>query len=88
MKKKDLVDLVSTETGYTKSSVLEVIDSAFRNIKKEVLKGGKAGFVGFGSFVVRKRAARVGTNPNTGEKIKIKSSKAIRFLPSSMWNPK
>lgn len=88
MKKKDLVDLVSTETGYTKASVQHVIDSVFENIKSAVSKGEKAGFVGFGSFVVKKRSARKGINPNTGEKIKIKASKRAGFLPSSLWKVK
>lgn len=72
---KDLAkkcDLSVTKAGDLVSSILEIIT-------KSLAKGEDVVFVGFGTFAVKKRLARVGRNPQTGEKIKIAARKVVRF---------
>lgn len=63
----------------SKKATEEVVDAIFANVKTALKKSGKFSFPGFGSFSVRKRAARTGRNPRTGETIKIKASKTVGF---------
>ena len=79
MNKAELISAIAAETGATKKSVEEMVNS-FVNVVTETLKSGdKVQLVGFGSFEVRKRAARKGRNPQTKEEIKIPASKAPVF---------
>ena len=79
MNKAELVAAVAAKTGDTKKSAESNVN-AFIEVVKEALKGGeKIQLVGFGSFEVRKRAARKGRNPQTKEEIKIPASKAPVF---------
>ena len=79
MNKSDLVVAISAKTGSTKKEA-EVALNAFVEVVTEALeKGDKVQLVGFGSFEVRKRAARKGRNPQTKEEIKIPASKAPVF---------
>ena len=75
MNKAELVAAVAAKTGETKKAA-----EAFVEVVTEALKkGDKIQLVGFGSFEVRKRAARKGRNPQTKEEIKIPASKAPVF---------
>jgi DNA-binding protein HU-beta len=65
-----------------KKQMTEVVDALFDNLAKNLKKGAKIRVPGFGIFVVAKRAARMGRNPATGEPIKIKASKKVRFRPA------
>ena len=79
MNKAELVAAVAAKTGDTKKSAESNVN-AFIEVVKEALKSGeKIQLVGFGSFEVRKRAARKGRNPQTKEEIKIPASKAPVF---------
>ena len=79
MNKADLIAAIAAKTGDTKK-VAEVSVNAFVDVVTETLKkGDKVQLVGFGSFEVRKRAARKGRNPQTKEEIKIPASKAPVF---------
>ena len=81
MNKSDLIAAIAAKTGETKKSA-EVAVNAFVDVVTESLvKGDKVQLVGFGSFEVRKRAARKGRNPQTKEEIKIPASKAPKFKP-------
>lgn len=60
-----------------------VIDAVTDQIVASVKKGSKVRLYGFGTFELKKRAARKGRNPQTGEVVKIKASKSIGFKPSS-----
>ena len=79
MKKVELVEAVATATGLTKADATRAIDATFATITEALVKGDKVQLVGFGSFEVRKRAARKGRNPQTKEEIKIPASKAPVF---------
>jgi DNA-binding protein HU-beta len=79
MNKADLIDVVSRSSGLSKSKVDEVIASTISSIIKSVSAGENVQLVGFGTFGSGKRAARDGRNPRTGEVIKIKASKTVKF---------
>lgn len=70
MTKQDLVNEVA-KVGMTKKAAAAAIDAMIEAIKGALAKGDKVNLVGFGSFSVRKRAAREGRNPRTGKKLKI-----------------
>ena len=79
MNKAELIAAIAAKTGETKKAAEETVN-AFVDVVTEALKGGeKVQLVGFGSFEVRKRAARKGRNPQTKEEIKIPASKAPVF---------
>ena len=79
MNKSDLIAAISAKTGTTKKDA-EAALNAFVSVVTEALeKDDKVQLVGFGSFEVRKRAARKGRNPQTKEEIKIPASKAPVF---------
>lgn len=81
MNKKQLASRVAKESKLKKAQVEAVIDKTLELITEELQGGGKVRLVGFGNFIVRKRASRVGRNPRTGEKIEIPSSKSPAFVP-------
>ena len=79
MNKAELVAAVAAKTGETKKTAEASVDAIVAVIKETLVKGDKIQLVGFGSFEVRKRAARKGRNPQTKEEIKIPASKAPVF---------
>ena len=79
MNKAELVAAVAAKTGDTKKSAEASVDAFVSVVKEALKKGDKVQLVGFGSFEVRKRAARKGRNPQTKEEIKIPASKAPVF---------
>ena len=79
MNKAELIAVIAAKTGDTKKGA-EASVNAFVDVVTEALtEGDKVQLVGFGSFEVRKRAARKGRNPQTKEEIKIPASKAPVF---------
>ena len=79
MNKAELVAAVAAKTGDTKKAAEASVDAFVSAVKDALKKGEKVQLVGFGSFEVRKRAARKGRNPQTKEEIKIPASKAPVF---------
>ena len=79
MNKADLIAKISEDTGITKTQANDALDSFIEAVTKTLKGGGKVTLVGFGTFVVSKRNARNGRNPQTGEVIKIKAKKVARF---------
>jgi DNA-binding protein HU-beta len=78
--KADIVDGVAEKVeGLTKKQAAEAFDAVFDGIARQLKKGERVQVPGFGSFALSKRAARQGRNPKTGETIKIKASKSVRF---------
>ena len=63
----------------TAVSDAKAVEAFIETVKKALKKGDNVALVGFGTFVVRKRAARTGRNPRTGQQIKIKASKNPSF---------
>ena len=79
MNKSELVQHIAKDAALSKSSAAAAVDSFFSGITKALKKGDSVTLVGFGTFQVRKRAARTGRNPKTGDTIKIKASKNPAF---------
>ena len=79
MNKGDLINEVAKVVS-TKKEAQAAVDCVFSSISKALKKGDSATVVGFGTFKVAKRKARKGRNPQTGEEIKIKASKAPKFV--------
>jgi DNA-binding protein HU-beta len=79
MNKGNLIDELSAETGLSKADAQRAIDAFTTTIAKALKKGDTVSLIGFGTFSVKKRAARTGRNPATGETIKIKASKTPSF---------
>ena len=79
MNRKELIDALATKTGSSKADADRSIAALIDIITATLKKGDNVALVGFGTFEVRKRAARAGRNPATGEAIKIKASKQPAF---------
>ncbi len=79
MNKGDLIDKIAKDAGLTKVQAGEALDSFMGAVQGALSKGDKVTLVGFGTFSVSKRAARVGRNPRTGKEIKIKAKKVAKF---------
>lgn len=85
MNKAELVSAMAEKTGLTKKDA-EASLNAFTDVVAEELKRGeKIQLVGFGTFEVSERAARMGRNPSTGEAIQIAAAKTAKWKPSSSW---
>ena len=80
MKKDGLVEAVMEAAGLeTKKSAQMAVEAIFDTIAKALSKGEEVAISGFGVFRVAKRAARMGVNPKTGEKIQIAASTKPKF---------
>lgn len=79
MNKQQLIDTVSKKAGLSKSQTLNIANTILSTIEMSLKKGGKVQLVGFGTWEVRRRAARIGRNPQTGAKIKIPARKVPVF---------
>lgn len=79
MNKAELIDAVASSADLSKASATEAVDAVVNTITASLRKGDSVTLVGFGTFEVRARAARTGRNPQTGEEIQIKASKAPAF---------
>ncbi len=86
MNKSELVESVQKALGKetTKRLAEDAVKAVLESIAKGVKKDKKVQLIGFGTFEVKKRAARMGRNPKTGESMKIKASKSVGFKPSSV----
>lgn len=80
MKKAELIDAVMAAAGIeTKKQATAAVEALFDTIVKTLARGEEVAITGFGTFKVAKRAARMGVNPKTGEKIQIKASVKPKF---------
>lgn len=87
MNKKELAAKLAQQTGLTQVKAMEVLNTLFDPrpgqgiVGQELESGGKVSIPGFGTFFIKTRAARVGTNPSTQKKINIPSRKFPSFRP-------
>jgi DNA-binding protein HU-beta len=79
MNKAELIERVAKEADLSKAGASRAIDAMLKGVSVALKKGEIVTLVGFGSFYIGKRAARVGRNPRTGAAIKIKSAKVPKF---------
>lgn len=81
MNKRELTQFVAKATQLSETQTGKTINAVLEGIKKALGKGESVSLVGFGSFGVRKRAARSGRNPRTGKPLKIPAAKVPVFRP-------
>ena len=79
---KHIAATMAEKHAISKKSCTEVLEDFVANLGKHLKKGDKIRIAGLGIFQVRKRPARMGRNPATGEAIKIKASKKVAFRAS------
>ena len=77
--RQHLIDVIQSGTGCTAAAARETLIAILGTITTSLKKNQRVQLAGFGTFTVSKRAARKGVNPRTGEAIKIKASKSVRF---------
>ena len=86
MNKGELIEAVANAAELSKKDAATALDAAIEAITKALKAGKKVALIGFGTFAVQKRAARMGINPATGEKIKIKAKKVAKFKAGAALN--
>lgn len=83
MNKQQLAQEIAKKAELSKSKALEALNLTFDSIKAALKKGERVQLVGFGSFLTRKRKARAGRNPKTGETIQIAAKRVPAFSAGS-----
>ena len=84
MTKFDIIRNVNEQLGFSKKDSTTIVESVFEIIKDNLAQGEKIKISGFGNFVVKKKNARRGRNPQTGEEIEITSRKVLNFKASQV----
>lgn len=79
MNKTELIASVAQQAELTKKDAEKAVKAVFDTVASELAKGEKVQVIGFGTFEVRERSARVGRNPQNGQTIKIAASKSPAF---------
>jgi len=82
MNKKDIIDFVTEETGLMRKDSKVAIEATVKAIHMALVKGIKVQLADLGTFDLKRRQARAGRNPQTGEKVKIKAKTVVKFRPS------
>ncbi|HEY6093809.1 MAG TPA: HU family DNA-binding protein [Gallionellaceae bacterium] len=83
MNKAELIEAVAKSTKQSKAGVEEVLNALMATVQGSLVKGDNVQLVGFGTFAVESRAARVGRNPATGKELKIPAKKVAKFKVGS-----
>ena len=86
MRKADLVNAISEKTGVAKVDVLVSLEELFKEIKSTMTKGENVYIRGFGSFVIKKRAKKVGRHIKKGKSIEIPEHYIPSFKPAKIFN--
>ncbi len=82
MTKADLADKIYEEVGLSKKEAAGIVELLFDSMKNILSDGESIKITGFGTFLVRKKGARRGRNPKTGEEIQIEQRRVVTFKPS------
>jgi DNA-binding protein HU-beta len=88
MNRKELIEILLKDkelSEMTKKQANHFIDTMLETIKRTVKKGEDVTLVGFGTFTKSRKASRLGVNPGTGERIRIKSRVVPKFKPGKPW---
>lgn len=83
MNKAELINAMASDSGLTKVDARKALDSFVKSTTEALEKGERVALVGFGSFTVVKRAARMGRNPKTGVEMQIPAKKVVKFKPGN-----
>ena len=81
MNKSDLIAAIAEKTGSTKIAAEESLKATLETLSEQLQQGETITLIGFGTFSVVDREARIGRNPQTGEEIKIAAKKVVKFKP-------
>jgi DNA-binding protein HU-beta len=79
--KTELIEHIAKQADISKAAAGRALEAVVGGIRVALKKGNSVTLVGFGTFMVGKRAARTGRNPRTGAAIKIKAAKVPKFRP-------
>ena len=83
MTKQDFVDAVADRAGLSKRDAGVAVDAVLDTIQDALKRGDSVTFTGFGKFSTSARAARMGVNPRTGEKVQIQATTVPKFSAGS-----
>ncbi|NQD38717.1 HU family DNA-binding protein [Permianibacter sp. IMCC34836] len=81
MNKTELIDAIAVGADISKASAARALDAMLDAVTDALRKGDQVALVGFGTYVVKERAARTGRNPQTGAEINIAAAKVPGFKP-------
>ncbi|MEQ5802035.1 HU family DNA-binding protein [Halomonas sp. H10-9-1] len=79
MNKSELIEAIAASADIPKASAARALDAMVEAVTDSLKKGDSVSLVGFGTFLVKERAARTGRNPQTGQPIEIKAAKVPGF---------
>jgi len=89
MTKANIVEEVSRKIGgFSKTQVVEVVETVFETMKETLERGEKLKISGFGNFTPRDKRTRVGRNPKTGEAMEISARRVVTFKASPVLKAK
>ncbi|NIH41024.1 MAG: HU family DNA-binding protein [Buchnera aphidicola (Periphyllus aceris)] len=80
MNKSQLIDIISKKSFISKIKAKDILDTILTEITKSLKKEENVQLVGFGTFKINKRSARIGRNPKTGKEIQILATKVPAFV--------
>ena len=83
MNKTELVKAVADKAKLTQTQANEAVTAVVETIEATLRKGDQVAIAGFGTFVAKKREAREGRNPRTGEKVQIAAKTSASWKPSA-----
>ena len=83
MTKQDFVDAVADRAGMSKRDAGDAVDAMLDTITETLRRGDSVTFTGFGKFSTSARAARMGVNPRTGERVQIQATTVPKFTAGS-----
>lgn len=83
MNRSDLVNEIAAKAGLTKANAKVALDACLESIAQALANDDKVALLGFGTFSIQEKEARIGINPRTKEKIEIPARKVVRFKPSA-----
>lgn len=84
MNKTEMIEAIASAADLPKSSASKAFDAMLDTIAKTLSDGDQVVLLGFGTFSVKERAARIGRNPKTGEPLEIKAAKVPTFKPGKL----
>ena len=82
--RKGLAKILSEKAGLKQGKSVELIDEVFAIMQETLEKGENIKITGFGNFIVRKKRARIGRNPRTGQKVEISARRVVKFKPTQV----
>lgn len=83
MNKTDLVNEIAAKAGMSKPAAKAALDATLESIEQALANDDKVQLLGFGTFQMIEKEARMGINPRTKEKIEIPARKVVKFKPAA-----